>query len=252
MAARISDALRVRPGPGRPASHRPGCHAAVQGRQGGGAGRRRRSSRRGWPSCRNGCSPRGARAVRAACCSCCRASTRPARAARSATSWVRWTRRGCASPRSARRLPRSAATTSCGGSGGGSPSPASSGVFDRSHYEDVVTVRVREARSARHVVAPVRRDQPLRGTGRRRRHADREVLPAHLGRRVLPPPARAAGGPDQALEVRPRPTSTTSASGTTTSMPTATRSSAATPSAHRGTSCRRIASGTATGRSPGC
>ncbi len=44
------------------------------------------------------------------------------------------------------------------------PEPGIVGVFDRSHYEDVVTVRVPEAGSARHVVPPVRRDQALRGT----------------------------------------------------------------------------------------
>ena len=90
-----------------------------------------------------------------------------------------------------------------------------------------------EARSARHVVAPVRRDQSLRGTGPRRRHAHREVLPAHLD------PTSSAAASARAWRTRPSTGSTTPAisttwaSGRTTSMPTATRSSAAATTAHR-------------------
>ena len=43
-----------------------------------------------------------------------------------------------------RPTPRSCATTSCGGSASACPTPGVLGVFDRSHYEDVVAVRVRE------------------------------------------------------------------------------------------------------------
>ena len=40
--------------------------------------------------------------------------------------------------------PRSGGTTSSGGSAGSCPAPGMIGVFDRSHYEDVLIVRVRE------------------------------------------------------------------------------------------------------------
>ena len=51
------------------------------------------------------------------------------------------------------------------------PEPGIVGVFDRSHYEDVVDRAGPQARPARHLVAPLRRDQPLRGAGSPRRHA---------------------------------------------------------------------------------
>ena len=58
------------------------------------------------------------------------------------------------------------------------------GVFDRSHYEDVVTVRVRRLVDRRTWTRRYGVDQPLRGRARRRRHARRQVLPAHLRRRA--------------------------------------------------------------------
>ena len=45
-------------------------------------------------------------------------------------------------PRSSSPRPRSWPTTSSGGSAGGCPTPGMVGVFDRSHYEDVLVVRV--------------------------------------------------------------------------------------------------------------
>ena len=52
--------------------------------------------------------------------------------------------------------------------------------------------------------APLRRDQRLRGRAGRRRHDDRQVHAAHLGRRAEGAAAGPARGPDQALEVQPR------------------------------------------------
>ena len=165
--ARASRA-RQRPAPGsarpdRPAPGRCARDAGVrraQGRRRGGALRARRAARR---RCRSSCTPRGAPAGAAACCSCSRGWTRRARAARSATSSGRSTRRACTSSRSGRRRPRSGGTTSSGASAAQLPRPGKLGVFDRSHYEDVVAVRVRGLVDRAHVDAPLRLDQPLRG-----------------------------------------------------------------------------------------
>ena len=53
-------------------------------------------------------------------------------------------RRACGSPRSRRRPRRSSRTTSSGGSGRRCRAKGIIGVFDRSHYEDVLIVRVHE------------------------------------------------------------------------------------------------------------
>ena len=132
------------------------------------------------------------------------------------------------------------------------PEPGMLAVFDRSHYEDVVAVRVREHRRPPHLVAPLRDDQPVRGAARRPGHADRQVLLAHLPRRAARAASGAAGRPYQALEVPPRRTSRTAPCGATSSARTTTRSSAAAPTRRPGTSSRPTASGTATGRSAGC
>ena len=49
----------------------------------------------------------------------------------------------------------------------GVPGPGIIGVFDRSHYEDVLIARVRELAPARGDRAPLRRDQRVRGRARR-------------------------------------------------------------------------------------
>ena len=59
--------------------------------------------------------------------------------------------------RSASRRRRSSSTTSSGASASSSRAPGKLGVFDRSHYEDVVAVRVHELVDARHLAAPLRR-----------------------------------------------------------------------------------------------
>ena len=76
--------------------------------------------------------------------SSCRGSTRPARTGRSPRSWRRSTRRAARSRRSRCRPPRSSATTSCGASTSGRPRKGEIGIFNRSHYEDVLVVRVHE------------------------------------------------------------------------------------------------------------
>ena len=96
------------------------------------------------------------------------------------------------------------------------PRPGIVGVFDRSHYEDVVTVRVLDlvprAMWSRRFGTINRFEQELHC----RRHAAREVLPAHLAR------TSSAAASSHASRIRPstgsstRPTSRTSRCGTTT------------------------------------
>ena len=81
------------------------------------------------------------------------------------------------------------------------------GIFNRSHYEDVLVVRVHGLVPRSGLVDALRPDQRLRADARRRGHDDRQVLPGDRSRRA----ARALPGslrrPDEALEVldgRPR------------------------------------------------
>ena len=84
------------------------------------------------------------------------------------------------------------------------PEPGYVGVFDRSHYEDVLIVRVHELADAGRDRAPVRRDQRLRGRAGRRRHRDRQVHAPHLGRGAEGAAAGPARQREQVLEVQPR------------------------------------------------
>ena len=84
------------------------------------------------------------------------------------------------------------------------PGPGYVGVFDRSHYEDVLIVRVHGWRRAGGDRAAVRRHQRVRGRAGRRGHQDPEVRAAHLGRGAARAPARATRRSHQALEVQPR------------------------------------------------
>ena len=78
----------------------------------------------------------------ARCCWCCRAWTPRAKAASSNTLSERRIRRVSATQLSVCRPRRSASTTTCGGSEARCRLPGHIGVFDRSHYEDVLMVRV--------------------------------------------------------------------------------------------------------------
>ena len=97
-----------------------------------------------WTSCRSACSRRAGPTHRMPpSCSCCRRWTPRAKAASSATSSGRSTRRASCSPPSRSRRPRSSRTTSSGGSSSACRRPGYIGVFDRSHYEDVLIGKVR-------------------------------------------------------------------------------------------------------------
>ena len=102
--------------------------------------RRRRlpTSSSGWSCCRTGCGP----STSGRCSSCCRASTRRARTARSSASSPASTRRDAASCRSRRPSAPSSTTTTCGASTRHARARGEIGIFNRSHYEDIVTVRV--------------------------------------------------------------------------------------------------------------
>ena len=158
---------------------------------------------------------------------------------------------GCPSPRlQGADAPTSSPTTTCGGSTRMSRERARSAIFNRSHYEEVLVVRVHELVPEARWSTPLRPDQRLRAAPRRRGHDDRQVLPAHRSRRA----ARAAPGalrrPDEALEVLARRPRGAQALGR---LPGGLRGDAASdarPSGRRGTSSRRTASGSATWPSP--
>ena len=87
------------------------------------------------------------RGASAACCSCCRRWTPPARTARSGTSSPGSTRRASTSRASRCPAARRPSTTTCGGCTSRARRAAQIGVFNRSHYEDVLVVRVKDARA---------------------------------------------------------------------------------------------------------
>ena len=169
------------------------------------------------------------------------------------STWsARSTRPACASSRSAARRARSSRTSSSGASARELPEPGMLAVFDRSHYEDVVAVRVRGARREAHLGAALLDDQPLRGAARGR--AARWSSSASC----TSPPRSSASGFWRGSTTLPSTgstapgTSKTARSGAPSRRPTPTRSSAATPMRRPGTSFRPIASGIATGRSAAC
>ena len=91
------------------------------------------------------------------------------------------------------------------------------GIFNRSHYEDVLVVRVKDLVPEevwRERYAP---DQRLRAQPLARRHNRTQVLPAHLQGRAETPPPVPPRQPGQALEVLLGTTSRSAPSGTTTS-----------------------------------
>ena len=99
-------------------------------------------------------------------------------------------------------------TTSSGGSASSCRRRAMVGVFDRSHYEDVLIARVHELVPAEVIEQRYGADQRLRARARRDRHHGRQGDAAHLRATSRRPAARPARPTRQALEVQPRPTST--------------------------------------------
>ena len=114
---------------------------------------------------------------------------------------------------------------------GGCPSAGYVGVFDRSHYEDVLIARVRGARRRRGDRATLRRDQRLRAAARRRGH--RRSSSACCTSRAEEQKERLLArldDPSQALEVQPRRRRRARAVAGVPRRRTRSRSSAPTPS----------------------
>ena len=102
------------------------------------------------------------------------------------------------------------------------------GVFDRSHYEDVVAVRARELVARGGLAAALRRDQRVRARARRGRLHDHQGLPAHLAASTSSTASCAAWTASTSAGSSTRATSRTASAGTTSRPPTRRRSSAAT------------------------
>ena len=94
------------------------------------------------------------------------------------------------------------------------------GIFNRSHYEDVLVVRVHNLVPEEDLAEALRADQRLRAAAGRGRHDDRQVLPPHQQGRAARAAPGETGRPAQALEVQPRRRRGAEATGTTTWRPT--------------------------------
>ena len=145
--------------------------------------------------------------------------------------------------------PRSSPTTSCGGSTARVPGRGEVGIFNRSHYEDVLVVRVHELVPKDVWQRSLRPDQRLRGPPHRERHDRREVLPAHRQGRAASSASGRARTTRRSAGSSRSATSRSASTGTTTSPPTRTRCRSTSTDVRRGTSSRRTASGSATSRS---
>ena len=115
------------------------------------------------------------------------------------------------------------------------PGPGIIGVFDRSHYEDVLIARVRELAPADEIERRYDAINEFEAelVGVRRQH--HQVHAAHLARRAEGPAAGPARRPDQALEVQPQRPGRAGALGATTGRRTRSPSSATTPRPRPGT-----------------
>ena len=94
------------------------------------------------PTCRSSSSPSPGSAAPSASCWSCRPWTPQARAGSSTTSWARWTRRVSSSSPSRRPPPEEKSYDFLWRIEKAVPAAGMVGVFDRSHYEDVLIHRV--------------------------------------------------------------------------------------------------------------
>ena len=179
---------------------------------------------------RNACGRRARPATGGGCCWCCRAWTPAARAARSSTSSACSTRPAAGSRRS-----RHPPTRNCGHSflwriKRALPQPGEIGIFDRSHYEDVLIARVRELVSPR--PSSTSRYGQINGFEKSLAEDGVTVVKCFLHislRRAARPSARTPRQPRQALEVPASATSTTAPCGPRTRRRTRSHWSAARP-----------------------
>ena len=194
----------------QPCGPRPRLDARHQGQGGGpqGHGRRRRSAlRAAGAALRRGAGRREA----ARCCSSSRAWTPPARAGSCGTSSARSTRRACPHRVQGADARRSRRTTSSGGSGGRCRAPGQIGVFDRSHYEDVLVVRVHGLVPAPTWEAPLRDDQPLRAATSSTKGTTIVKVMLHISRDEQKAAADASGSTARTSTGSTTPTMSTSA-----------------------------------------
>ncbi len=75
------------------------------------------------------------------------------------------------------------------------------GVFNRSHYEDVLIVRVHQTGGGEGVEGTLRSDQSVRATGGRIGNGHSEVLPSHQQRGAEEAPRSTAHQPQEELDI---------------------------------------------------
>ena len=97
------------------------------------------------------------------------------------------------------------------------------GIFNRSHYEDVLVVRVHNLVPKEEWESRYERINQFEKMLHRGRHDDRQGVPAHQQGRAAPAAAIAAGRPEEAVEVQPGRPRRAAAIGTTISGPTRRR-----------------------------
>ena len=148
MAYTVTDLLRLPQGPVTLADLDP---AATPGFSGASARPRRRCATwaRSWPSSRSGCTPRPTPVGVAACSSSCRAWTPPARAAWSSKALGLLDPNGWRLKSFKKPTEEELAQDFLWRIDKALPEPGAVGVFDRSHYEDVLVAPGARARRRR-------------------------------------------------------------------------------------------------------
>ena len=189
----------------RQARHaRPRSRSSTRARRSATTRRRRsRRPRARWPAsatCRTGCGPRPS----TPCWSSSRASTPPARTARSPRSWRPSTRRAARSRSFKVPSAEELAHDFLWRIHKRTPGKGEVGIFNRSHYEDVLVVRVHDLVPKR--VWSKRYDQinDFERMLADERHHDRQVLPDDRPRRAAQALPGALRRPEEALEVQAR------------------------------------------------
>ena len=130
------------------------------------------------------------------------------------------------------------------------PRPGYLGVFDRSHHEQVLVVRVNRLEPVGGVARALPGAQRVRGGGGGVGHPDREGGPQGVGGRAEGAPGQSgSNGPTSTGSTTPG-TSTSAPGSRSTSRPTRRCWTGPPPRWRPGTSCRRTASGTPASRSP--
>ena len=182
-------------------------------------GRRRSKARRTArpsTSCRTGSTPKAS----ARCWWCCKAPTPPARTAPSSTSSRRPARSASPSPRSRGRARRNWRMTSSGARMSAAPRRGFIGIFNRSHYEDVLVGRVRKLAPKDEIEARYDQINAFEKILAENGTTNSQIHAAHLQEGAARTPAGPARRAARAAGSSIRPTSTTASSGTSSWRPT--------------------------------